>query len=217
MYRPLILVLGTAGAWLGLTAAGARADLIQAPIPWDYGWTANTAAVSADDPTAGKVVFHLETGAEAAGSSDIVATDLQLISSAADAHPAEFTHKSYTLELTLTDLASHQHGTLTFGGIFDGSISKLTSNLTNVFTGQTTQTLHLGSNLYTVTIGPYTPPEPPDGMRLGAIGAHAQVDVRPTSSPEPSSLLLAGLAVTTLGLVVGQRRLAAYGLAATAC
>jgi hypothetical protein len=208
MYRPFVLVLGTVAAWLGLTAAGARADFITEPIPWGYGWTASVPAVTADNPGAGKVVFLLESGARAAGSSDIVATDLQLVTDAADGRPARFTNRSYTLELTLTDLASHDKGSLTFGGVFNGTISKLTSNLTNTFTGQTMQTLHLGSDLYTVTIGPYTPPEPPDGMRLGAIGAHADVEVRPTSSPEPSTLVLASLAVTALGLVLGRQVLA---------
>jgi hypothetical protein len=210
MHRRLNLVLGAVVAWLGLAVPGARADLIQTaePIHWGYGWTVNPSTLYADNPAGGKLLLLPESGATAAGSSDIVAADLQLVSSADDAHPAKVTNKAYTLELTLTDAASHAHGSLTFDGIFDGTFSKLTSNLTNTFTGQTTQTLHLGGNLYTVTIGPYTPPEPPDGQRLGAIGAHADVSVRPSPTPEPSTLVLAALAATALGVVLGRHLLA---------
>jgi hypothetical protein len=153
-------------------------------------------------------VLEPEPGATAAGSSDIVATDLQTVSSADDDHPDRFTAQSYQLKLTLTDLASHAAGSLTFAGVFDGTISKLTSDISNTFTGPTTQTLTLGGNTYTVTIGAYTPPAPPNADNLGAIGAHAEVSVRPAQSPEPSTLVLAGLALAAVAGLIVRGRLA---------
>ena len=194
MHRPL-LVVASALTWLGLAGAGARAEMIS----WGYSWTPNVAAVYADGSGTGKIVLKPEPGATAAGSSDIVATDLQTVSSADDNHPDRFTDKSYQLKLTLTDLASHAAGSLTFAGVFGGTISKLTSDISNTFTGPTTQTLTLGHNRYTVTIDAYTPPAPPNADNLGAIGAHAQVSVCPVQSPEPSTLVLAGLALAVVG------------------
>jgi hypothetical protein len=203
MHRPLLVAVGTAVTWLGLAGAGARAEM----IPWSYSWTPNVTAVSADSPGTGKIVLQSEPGATASGSSDIVATNLQTVSSADDDHPDHFTDTSYQLNLTLTDLASHAAGSLTFAGLLNGTISKLTSDISNTFTGPTTQTLALGANVYTVTIGPYTPPAPPDAVNLGAIGAHAQVSVRPAQSPEPSTLVLAGLALAAVGAVIVRRGL----------
>ena len=200
MHRPLLVVVGTALTWLGLAGAGARAEMIS----WGYSWTPSFATLSADSPGTGKIVLKPEPGATAAGSSDIVATNLQTVSSADDNYPDHFTDKSYQLKLTLTDLASHAAGSLTFAGVFNGTISKLTSNLSNTFTGPTTQTLTLGHNIYTVTIDAYTPPAPPNADNLGAIGAHAQVSVRPAQSPEPSTLVLAGLALAAAGGLIGR-------------
>jgi hypothetical protein len=198
MHRPLLVLVGTL-VWFGLDGAGARAEM----IPWGYSWTPSVGAVDADVPGTGKILLKPEPGATAAGSSDIVATDLQTVSSADDDHPDRFTGKSYQLKLTLTDLASHAAGSLTFAGVLDGTISKLTSDISNTFTGPTTQTLTLGHNIYTVTIDAYTPPAPPNADNLGAIGAHAVVSVRPAQSPEPSTLVLAGLALAVVaGLIL---------------
>ena len=79
--------------------------------------------------------------------------------------------------------------------------------MTDTFTGLTTQQLFLGNNTYTVTIGPYNPPAPPNSLNAGGISAY--VDVSPTlgisggsspSMPEPSSMALSLLGLTTAGL-----------------
>jgi hypothetical protein len=199
MHRPLLAVAGAALTWLGF-AIGARAEM----IPWGYSWTPSIAAVAADSPGTGKIVLKPEPGATAVGSSDIVATNLQTVSGADDDHPDHVTDKGYQLKLTLTDLASHAAGSLTFAGAFNGTFSKLTSDISNTFTGPTTQTLTLGRNLYTVTIDAYTPPAPPNADNVGAIGAHAQVSVRPAQSPEPSTLVLAGLAAAVVGMLLAR-------------
>ncbi|HEY7154824.1 MAG TPA: PEP-CTERM sorting domain-containing protein [Gemmataceae bacterium] len=78
-------------------------------------------------------------------------------------------------------------------------------NLTNTFLGSTTQTLTLGGNLYTVTIGPFVEPTSDE---KGSISA--SITVQPTtainSAPEPSSLMLACLGLPSLGLARRFRR-----------
>jgi hypothetical protein len=92
----------------------------------------------------------------------------------------------------LLDVESNQSGTLKFTGVLNGTVSAFSSSLKNTFTGETTQELILGTNRYTVTIGPYTPPGPPDSSNAGAISAYAQVTVTDIQkTPEPSTLVLA--------------------------
>src|SRR5207253_3237971 len=86
---------------------------------------------------------------KAAGSSDIVATNLNVFSNANPNHPATFTNKGYTLTLFLLDVQSGKSGTLSFTGLFNGDVSSDSSDIDNTFTGLTTQTLELGQHLYT--------------------------------------------------------------------
>lgn len=85
-------------------------------------------------------------------------------------------------------------------------------SLTNTFTGPTTQTLQLGHNLYTVTLGPVVLPQyfnaPDDGpdLSMGSISATISAQPLTNSTPEPSSLLLACLGLPSLGLAGWFRR-----------
>jgi hypothetical protein len=192
--------LATAGAWVLLAAAVARADL----VPWSYNWTPGAPAVLDDTADGGKITMTNEPTGKAVGSSDIVATNLKTYSKADPASPDQFTNKGYSLVLALTDNDSHQAGTLTFTGVFNGTISAQNSNITNTFTGPATQKLLLGHHLYTVTIGQFTPPAPPGSVNSGSISATAQVSVNPvpvSQTPEPSGVVLAGLGLSCLGLV----------------
>jgi hypothetical protein len=176
-------------------AAAGRADLIH----WTYNWSASPANIFADSPGTGYIHLTDEPGNSAAGSSDVVATNLQVHSTATVARPAVFTNKSYTLGLSLTDTASGASGTLAFTGVLSGTATAGSANITNTFTGITVQTLQLGSNVYTVTMGPYTPPGPPDQANSGSIGAHALVVIH--HLPEPGGLLLGGIGLSLLVLV----------------
>jgi hypothetical protein len=189
-------ILGTTLAWLVLAGA-ARADL----VPWSYNWTPNTLAIQSDSPGTSKLTLTNEPAGSATGSSDIVATNIKVVSTAKPDSPDHFTHQAYRLTLTLTDNASKATGNLVFTGTFDGTVSGQSSHVMNTFTGQTTQSIVLGGNTYTITIGPYTPPGPPSSANAGSISATAKVSTTGSSSgsPEPSSMLLAGLGVSLLG------------------
>jgi hypothetical protein len=108
----------------------------------------------------------------------------------------------YTLSLELVDDFAgprQSSGHLTFTGVIGGTMTPTTADLTNTFTGETTKSLWLNGNAYTVTIGPFVAPGPPaPGLHWdGRIGAH--VEVRPKESPEPTGLALAGLGASLLG------------------
>jgi hypothetical protein len=194
----------------------ARADFVN----WSYNWTHSPVVVAADTGGTGGVTLTNHQGGTGSGNSDIVATQITTFSSASVNTPDRFTNKNYSLMLDLTDLASHQSGMLTFTGTLNGTLSATSANIKNAFTGALTQHLDLGGNLYTVTIGPYAAPGIPDATQTGSISAHVSVQAESTTggtpqggtpppsheSPEPATLVLAGVGSTALALAVSWRQ-----------
>jgi hypothetical protein len=179
---------GAACVLLFFATAGARAELIQ----WSYSWSRSPVQVYADSPGTGYISLTDESMKSAAGNSYLVATNLQAHSTATVQNPDVFTNRTYTLSLFLQDMASGKSGTVSFTGEFNGTLTAESTNITNTFVGATTQSLVLGNNQYTVTIGPFTAPGPTGAVNSGSIAARAEVKVSPViSSPEPSSCLLA--------------------------
>lgn len=198
---PFALV-GAAWALLFIGTAGARAELIQ----WTYNWSRSPTQVHADSPGTGYISLTDEGMKSAAGTSYLVATNLQAHSTATVAHPDVFTNRTYTLNLYLQDQDSGKSGTIAFNGEFNGMLTADSSNIANTFVGATTQSLQLGNHLYTVTIGPYGPPGPAGAVNSGSIAARAEVTVSTIFQlPEPSSGLLACLGASC-GLAYFRRR-----------
>lgn len=187
----------------------AHADL----IPWAYNWSRSPSEIHADAPGTGRITLSDESEHSAVGNSDIVATNLKTFSTAADAHPDIFTAKPYATTLTLTDLTSGTTGSLTFTGLLSGQLTASSSNIANTYTGLTTQQLILGNTVFTVSIGSYTPPGPPDSTNLGSIGAHTTVTVSHITPvefmPEPGTLTLSLLGMAAFG--IGRRWLPRRG------
>jgi hypothetical protein len=198
--------LGAAALALLLAAGtGARADW----IPWSYNWSRSPGEVLADNPaTGGKITLTDEGLHSVIGDSDVVATNLRAYSTATASNPDHFTNKQYTLTMFLQDTASGQSGTVSFTGVFNGTLTATNANITNTYLGPTTQELVLGNNLYTVTIGKYAPPGPPGSVNSGSISAHAAITVQSIiqSVPEPASLTLACLALPLLSAPLRGRR-----------
>jgi hypothetical protein len=119
---------------------------------------------------------------------------------------------NYDLHLGLRDLASGASGSPIFHGSLVANFGFNGGEITNTFLGSTTQTLALGKNLYTVTVGPFIPPGSPTDLNTGmggtpgSISASIAVQPQTNSTPEPSSLLLACLGLPWLGLTVWRRR-----------
>lgn len=189
----LLLVAGT----------GARADFIE----WSYNWDRNPVSVLSDSGN-GSVAFTNEPLKNATGSSDTVATNLKANSLANANAPDRLNNTgAYSLTLTLTDKVSGQTGSLTFSGKLGGTFSKDSANVTNQFTGALSQSLFLGANNYTVTVGPYSPPGPPSASNFGSIAAHVDVStISIQKVPEPSTLLLAVLGLSGAGAASWRKR-----------
>jgi hypothetical protein len=169
----------------------ARADFIN----WSYSWSNTPDVIHADAPGTSTITLTDESLKTAVGNTDIVATNLRTFSTAPAETPDQFTHAGYTLTLFIKDTASGQSGTLTFTGEFNGALSSKSSGIKNTFTGQTTKTLLLGNDLYTVVMGSYSPPGPPGQSNTGSISAHASITVQDIRTPEPSGLVLGFLGV----------------------
>lgn len=179
---------GAAWVLLLFGTSDAHAELIQ----WSYNWSRTPTQVAANSPGTGYISLTDQGMQSAAGNSYLVATNLQAHSTATLQNPDVFTNKIYTLSLYLQDTVSGKSGTLSFTGELNGTLTADNSNISNKFLGQTTQSVVLGNNLYTVTIGPYTAPGPTGAVNSGSIAARAQVQVSTLFQlPEPSSCLLA--------------------------
>jgi hypothetical protein len=198
------------------------------PVVWDYKWEATPTVIQADPvivplggvhppividtppPPLGEGSITLHPGHihhGMVGSSDIDPVHIRTHSGAPWWFPAQFTHATYSLKLWIEDEKSEKWGSVTFTGEFNGKLWHHGALITNTFTGPLTQTLLLGDDLFTITIGPYLPPGPPGRGDAGGIGA--EVDVRrlhcdPHPSPEPSALVLCSLGIGVAGL--GYRR-----------
>jgi hypothetical protein len=184
----------------------ARADFVS----WTYNFGRSPVAVPAGGSATGGLSLTDESTHQADGTSDIVATNIRAFSSAPRNHPDTFTNSPYALSMFLKDNASGQSTTLVFHGVFKGIISATSANVTTTFTAPLTETVKLGANFYTVNLGNYAPPGPPDASNAGSISAHVAVNEftppPPTGgggtgqAPEPSTLLLSCLGLSGMGL-----------------
>jgi hypothetical protein len=195
-------------ALLLLFGAGVQASPIPPDqIAWTYNWSPGAPAVLADgNPSAG-VTFTNEPTKAAVGSSDIVASNLRVFSSATAAAPDMLTGSNgnyvLTLQLSANDNGTPFNASLTFSGTLAGSLSAENANVANMFTDAGPKVADLGTFRFTVSLMAYTPPGPPDQSNAGSISAHVTVEnIVPTDGgtvPEPSTIVLSGMGLTFLG------------------
>jgi len=208
------------GTVIGLSLLGpsaARADL----ITWGFNWSGSPTSVAGDPGATGGIFLLDPQPGHGQGSMALSGTQLQVFSSAPAGTLDHFTNRPYTETLTITDDASHASGTLTFTGLFNGTLSPSQANILNTFTGKTIQTLLLGTHLYTVNLDKYIPPTP---TSAGSFGADVTVTPNTTGgggggnngggsgggggdhhAPEPSSLILTGIGLATFGVAYWKR------------
>ena len=120
---------------LHLMSRPAAAEL----IPWTYNWSRSPSEVLADAPGTSKISFTDEASRNVVGDTDIVATDLRTFSTALSSNPDKFTNAAYALTLAVVDSSSGQGTTFTFTGVLNGTLTAGSANITNAFTGSTTQ------------------------------------------------------------------------------
>jgi hypothetical protein len=190
-----------------LTGGNARAEMID----FSYGWT-----VSPSPPvySSGTGVVAVSAYADSSASATLGGTatlipgaSISTNSSASAAQPDHF-DVAYSMTLHLTDAGSSQAADLTFSGTLAGELTSGSSTLKSSFHNPVTQQTTLGGHLYSVTIDPV--------MADISVGPAAQINAlvkvggqtQPTSqqTPEPSTLLLAGLALPLFGVAWKRRK-----------
>jgi hypothetical protein len=203
----------TAAAMVLFAATGARAGLVPASqVQWSYNFSPGASAVIADTNSSAVVSFTNEPTKSAVGDSDVVVTNLRVSSTANPNTPDVLKNNgaySVTLVLGTSANGSPMSGSLTFTGKLTGTFSSASANVANKFGPHQTQTLTLGSYLFTVSLVSYTPPGPPDQVNAGSISAHVSIsDIHSAGggTPEPSSMLLAGMGLTFLGGAAWRKR-----------
>ncbi len=173
--------------------ARARADFVD----WSYNWTPSATEIFADKSSMGKITLSNESSGTATGDSYIVATNIQTVSSATSQNPAKFTDAPYSLTLIITDGPSGKSNSMVFSGKFNGTLAQKSAIILNTFTNDQIQSKVIGDHIYTVNIGPFSPPGPPTAKNSGSISALATVTVQ--AVPEPSTLVLSGLCLSVFG------------------
>src|SRR5688572_5445273 len=176
-------------ALLPLAAANAPAS----PIAWSYKAVPDTPVIQADSPGQGAVLLSSEASGTITGNASPLLTTLKTVSVADDASPDLFSAAPYGVLLEITDAASGQAGTFKFTGQLNGTLTAAKVEFTNRFTGDLSQSLVLGGNVYMVSVGQFKAPGAPQGGEPGTIHATAEVVVEAIGVPEPATLTLLGL------------------------
>jgi hypothetical protein len=187
-----------------LSAPAARADMIN----FGYSWTVQPSSVfasgtgsvtlAANPAGTGQATLNSATTAQIPGAN--VTTTSSANSPASDSFNTPF-----NMALQLTDNATQQSGTLTFSGSISGGLTASSSSLNVTFTQPFTQSLTLGQDTWTVSIRPTMLGLPIPGAPAAQISALVSVS-NVAETPEPSTLLLGGIACAGLGLFARRRR-----------
>jgi len=216
--KRMFLVLGSAVAVLPwLIPAKVQADMIQwtasgSPIGPNLNPSSGTVNIQSQNFGAGAIVLLPGTTQSGTNSASVVALRVDYGVNPDSNEAAIFRGPSddYSLRITLHDDASGTFGSLIFRGNLSGEYASVPA-FWNTYLGSTTQTLKLGQNLYTVTMGSYINGT---GINFDGSGTYgtisANISVQPigpvSPTPEPSTLLLACLALPPLGLARWFRR-----------
>ncbi len=213
-----LLAIALAAGLLCLAGTPAWASPSTSPdVGWTYNFTPAQSFVPSDSGS-GSVSFTNEPTKSATNSSDIVVTNLKVSSTAPSSSPDSFTSSGghWSVGLQLTDTASGASTTMTFTGQLGGTFSATNANVTNTFTGQTSYTWTApNGDTYKVSLVGYTPPGPPTASNAGSIAAYVQVTPAggdnggggsPSSTPEPSTLVLSCLGLGFAGLASWRKR-----------
>jgi hypothetical protein len=197
-----------------LLGGAARADYMD----WSYQWSINPAPVL----RSGTGSVAQELGHSGHGAGRIFAAAVTTHSDATARNPDHF-NNNFNLVLHLTDLGTHQSGSLSFSGNIKGTLTHDTAHLNESFRSPL-ENLRIGNHSYWVELPNHLNlmppgslvvptfyamilveniPPPPSfhpGIRTASITTSSiVVDPNVSSTPEPSGLVLGSLGVVLLG------------------
>jgi hypothetical protein len=158
----------TALALLGCFGTITKADTI------DFGYSFSVSPVSIPGGT-GTVVFSPFLGGSASAPSGVStfapAVSITTGSSAqgTTGSPADLFNGLYTLTVGVTDTASGFSHDFVFNGTVEGSLTVSESTLQATFFGETTSTMQIGNNEYTVSVDPLQVSLPTPGSLADAL------------------------------------------------
>jgi hypothetical protein len=200
--KRLAVIFGTALLVLPASTAGqVRADYLN----WTYASTPNVPGVSVNAGSNGGASVTLTDVAQAGATSiPIIAYETQTSSTT----PINFNNATFNLALKITD-GNNASATLSFTGALNGALTATTSSLVASFAPVSSNSITFDGHTYTVTIPSLTlgaPTNPQQDIMAsvavanGTSGGGSPPPPRPTNStPEPASLLLAGLGLSCFG------------------
>jgi hypothetical protein len=205
MFRPSTALAAAVVVSL-FAGAHARADF----IPWSYSSTLNSPVASDQGLASGVNTTGVATVQHTSGSQNGASVAfLQPYGSPS----ATFTNAALNVTFNLIDDNSGKSIALPFTGFFNGSLMNGGTNLKFNVGNPSAKTFNLGSNEYTVAFGLYSPPSPGQGGTVGVnVVVVPQGSTPPpggppvTEAPEPTSMVLAGLGLSALGLRSWLRR-----------
>jgi hypothetical protein len=222
--RMTLVALCAASALL-ITGTAVRAG----SVPWGYS-ASDTTIFNSNNPSQTSSIAFKGSSSVATGNSGIIIYNLTTSSSQDPSTPDSFANSPFNLGVTVTDIKATSSalptavtsGSVSFAGLFNATNVSKSSLLpgSNSWTSPTTAApLILGSDdtgwrMYSVQVVSFTPPGQPGGAP-GSIEAVVTITPAamcacgaepPPSAPEPTSLVLAGLALPALFMARRRRK-----------
>src|SRR5262245_40750163 len=167
MTSRIVRLLPVLTALLLLGEGRARAEMID----FSYSWTVQPSSVIPGGTGSVTLAAAADgTGQATLGSMTPVPVPGATVTTSSSAIDVPDSFSSmFSMKLHLTDTASGQSGDLVYAGALNGTLTATSSNLTASFNGPLMQTLQLGNNLYSVTIGPESLALPVPGSAAPAL------------------------------------------------
>ncbi len=218
--RSLALLVGLA------LAVNARAEMIGFTYSWDVLPSPIITGPTGPTGSSGQVTFQVGASQVAPGSGSaelggpsafLLGIEVRTVSSATT--PADSFDTSFHLKLNITDSDGHT-GSVKFDGTIAGSVSVSSAALSITYDSPVTDVVTIAGRDYSVTISPALVQLPAPGTGKALIDATIQVSGTSTNNPdppinetpEPATLLLAGLAAAgAAGRHLWKRRAAPQG------
>ncbi|CAN5302878.1 hypothetical protein BH11PLA2_BH11PLA2_31760 [soil metagenome] len=207
----LALALSTFG--LGVFFPG-RAAAEPIPVAWSYRKPFNE--ITFPIGATGGLTFPNTEFQSFTSDQTILASKISSYSVARDSEPDLLLAQTYGFTLDIRDDASGEIARLQYQGNISGEFWRTGTNLSNEFRGESMQTATLGGNLYTVSLGDFQSPTGYGDSQAGGFYANVRINeasesttipnVSPNVTPEPATLILAGVGLAGTGFLRIRRR-----------